>query len=67
MYSGVLRLVYQDLREPEEFNESLPRIRQDKLYDSDDYLETFEASFKMGYPLQTMWHVLGELGHKVPM
>ncbi len=65
MYGGVLGPIWQDPGEPEEFNESLPHIRQDELYDSDDYIETFDASFKISYPLQNLGRVLGEMGHKV--
>ncbi len=57
--------VWQDAGEPDEFNESLPRIRQDELYDSDDYLETFDTSFKISYPLTNLGCVLSTLGHKV--
>ncbi len=65
MYGGVLGPVWRDPGEPDEFNESLPCIQQDELYDSDDYLETFDVSFKMSYPLQNLGCVLGQLGHKV--
>ncbi len=65
MYGGVLGPVWRDPGELEEFNESLLHIRQDELYDSDYYIETFDALFKISYPLQNLGCVLSELGHKV--
>ncbi len=64
-YGGILGPVWQDVGEPEDFNESLPCIRQDQIYDSDDYLETFDSSFKMAYPITNLGHVLEQMGHKV--
>ncbi len=49
-YGGILGL-WRDEGEPEEFNESLPRIRQELDCDSDDYYETLNDSFKIGYLL----------------
>ncbi len=65
MYGGVLGPVWKDPEGPEEFNESLLCIRQAELYDSDNYLETFQASFKISYLLRNFGPILGELGHKV--
>ncbi len=50
---------------PDEFNESLPRIRQETNYDSDDYYERFDTLFKIGYPLPNLGRVLNSLGHDV--
>ncbi len=60
-YGGILG-VWRDEGEPEEFNHSLPRIRQEPDYDSDDYHEAFNESFKIGYPLVNLGCVLMRLG-----
>ncbi len=52
-YRGILG-IWRDEGELEEFNESLPRIKQEPNYDSDDYYEHFDASFKIGYPLPNL-------------
>ncbi len=57
--------VWRDEGEPEEFNKSLPQIKQEQIYDSDDYLETFDSSFKISYPISNLGRVLAQLGHKV--
>ncbi len=49
-YGGILGL-WRDDGELEEFNESLPRIKQEPNCDSDDYYEHLNDSFKIGYPL----------------
>ncbi len=59
--------IWRDRGEPEEFNESLPWIRQEQIYDSDDYLETFDSSLKMAYPISNLGRVLERMGHKVSM
>ncbi len=64
-YGGILGLLWQDEGEPTEFNESLPRIRQEQNYNSDDYLEAYNSSFKTAYPLPNLGRVLGYLGHKM--
>ncbi len=51
-YRGLLGL-WKDEGEPEEFNESLPRIRQEPDCDSDEYYEHF-GEFKIGYPLPNL-------------
>ncbi len=64
-YGGILGSLWQDEGEPAEFNKSLLRIRQEQNYDSDDYLEAFDSSFKMAYPLPNLGRVLEHMGHKV--
>ncbi len=64
-YGGLLG-IWKDEGGPDEFNESLPRIRQETNYDSDDYYEHFDTSFKIGYPLPNLGRVLSSLGHDVP-
>ncbi len=40
-------------------------IKQDQIYDLDDYLETFDSLFKMAYPISNLGCVFEQLGHKV--
>ncbi len=63
-YGGILG-IWRNEGEPEEFNESLPRIRQEPNCDSDDYYETFNDLFKIGYPLPNLGRILTHLGHNV--
>ncbi len=63
-YGGLLG-IWKDEGEPDEFNESLPRIRQDPDCNSDDYLEQF-GEFKIGYPLPNLRRVLLGMGHDIP-
>ncbi len=64
-YGGILGPLWRDEGELEEFNESLPRIRQEQNHDSDDYYEAFNSSFKIAYPLPNLGRVLGHMGHNV--
>ncbi len=63
-YGGILG-IWRNEGEPEEFNESLPRIRQEPDCDSDDYYKTFDGSFKIGNPLLNLGRGLVSLGHNV--
>ncbi len=63
-YRGLLGL-WKDEGEPDEFNESLLRIRQELNYDSDDYLQEFDEAFKVAYPLPNLRQCLQHLGHDV--
>ncbi len=63
-YGGLLG-DWREEGELEEFNESLPRIRQELNYDSDDYLEEFDDYFKVANPLPNLRQHLQGMGHEI--